>query len=528
MVITEIKATLTQIIISFDLKDDVRAVIRETVPTISEKQGRTLFIAECEIKGGTAAIEIERFDGGHDRLFSEFSAFVENERLGGARYVTEIADDVPSNRLPYPQPSIIKTMSCGRDDAKALGIKQKLFNINLPAIMAAAPRGDEIAFEHCGKTYWFLKERIDGLDAQIRECDELGLTVTLILLNSPKRFGSTNEKALLESCIHPGFDWNYPDAYISAFDMRTEEGQGYYRAFCEFLAARYTRLDRKYGCVSGFIISNEVDSQYVWGNAGEMTVEAYTREYTQAMRLAWLCARKHCAHFRVYASLDHLWGIRHMPTFPLRTYTARSVIDNINAHSLRDGNFPWNVAFHPYPEDLRWPNFWNDRSADFAFTTQRITFRNMEVLPAYLAQEQLLYKGVPRRIIFSEQGFNSLSGPLGPLTEAMAEAAYVLAYLKARAIDTVDMMMHHSYLDNPHEFGLNLGIRRYDPSKPDKVGEPKPIYEAVRDMDTEREPARTAKARAYIGGELFDYLLNPPEIAGDPVHDPNAPPAFGG
>ena len=53
------------------------------------------------------------------------------------------------------------------------------------------------------------------------------------------------------------------------------------------------------------IIGNEVDSQYVWGNSGEMTVEDYTLEYTTAMRIAWISARKHYANFRVYVSLDH-------------------------------------------------------------------------------------------------------------------------------------------------------------------------------------------------------------------------------
>ena len=526
MIITKIEATASQIVICFDEIKNTQVKIRETVPVIAKKQGRTLFFADCEIKDGTAAID--RFCGGHDRLFSEFSVYADNTRIGGVRYVTDIAEDVPSNRSPYPQPDVIKAMSCGKDDVLALGIKQKLFNVNLPAIMTLAPREDDIAFSHCGKTYWFKKDHVEGLDAQLLECDALGLTVTLILLNSPKRFGSPGELALLDSCIHPGFDWDYPDAFISAFDMTTEEGQGYYRAFCEFLAVRYTRTDKKYGSVSGFIISNEVDSQYVWGNAGEMTVEDYTLEYTQALRLAWLCACKHSANFRVYVSLDHLWNIRHMPTEPLRTYTARSVIDNINAYAQRDGNFPWHVAFHPYPEDLRWPNFWNDRTADFAFSTQRITFRNMEVLPAYLAQDRLLYNGSPRRIIFSEQGFNSLSGELGPLTEKMAEAAYVLAYLKARTIDTLDMMTHHSYLDNPHEFGLNLGIRRHDPSKPRSVGEPKPIYWAVCDMETEREPERIKKAREYIGAEIFDYLLKPPAVAGDPAIEAGAPSDFGG
>jgi len=139
----------------------------------------------------------------------------------------------------------------------------------------------------------------------------------------------------------------------------------------------------------------------------------------------------------------------------------------------------------------------------------------MEVLEAYLSQPHYLYRNEPRRIIFSEQGFNSHSGALQSLTEKMAEAGYVLAYMKARNMKTVDMFMHHSYIDNPREFGLNLGIRRYDETAPHHAGEKKPIYYAVRDMDTEQEPERIQRARAFIGDELFDYLLHPPIRLGD-------------
>ncbi len=97
----------------------------------------------------------------------------------------------------------------------------------------------------------------------------------------------------------------------------------------------------------------------------------------------------------------------------------------------------------------------------------------------------------------------------------MAEAGYVLAYLKARQMKTVDMLMHHAYTDNPREFGLNLGIRRYDPAAPGHAGEKKPVYFAVRDMDTPQEAERVAQARAFIGEELFDYLLHPPIEYGD-------------
>jgi hypothetical protein len=136
------------------------------------------------------------------------------------------------------------------------------------------------------------------------------------------------------------------------------------------------------------------------------------------------------------------------------------------------------------------------------------------VLGAYLEQEDYLYRGKPRRVIFSEQGFNSQNGPTAAITEKQGEAAYVLAYLKSRNMPIVDMMTHHSCVDNPGEFGLNLGIYRHDPTKPGRVGEAKPILNAFLAMDTPAEEAAVAKARAFIGEELFDLLLHPPVLRG--------------
>ena len=42
------------------------------------------------------------------------------------------------------------------------------------------------------------------------------------------------------------------------------------------------------------------------------------------------------------------------------------------------------------------------------------------------------------------------------------------------------------------------------------MGERKPIFESIRDMDTEREAERIRISREFIGADLFDYLRNPP------------------
>jgi hypothetical protein len=260
-------------------------------------------------------------------------------------------------------------------------------------------------------------------------------------------------------------------------------------------------------------MGNEVTSQYIWGNAGEMDCSEYMYEYTSVMRLAWQLAMKHYANFRIYTSFDQYFTGRHVPSQPRRFYGMRECIDNIQDHCGAEGDFPWNVAFHPYPENLSYPDFYNDREPNFTFQTRRITFKNVEVMPAYLAQERLLYRGTERRVILPEQGFNSRDGE--PYTEQQAAHAYVLAYMKIRKCPTLDMFLHHNYIDGPWEFGLNLGVRRfggYDENGGEIAGEPKPIYWAMRDMDTPAEPGRIEAARAFIGPDLFDWVLNPPEV----------------
>ena len=493
---------------------DGAVVVHEYVATVGPNPAREISCVETTAVDGV--ITLDRKVGETDRIYSRFAVETDGVKADGVCYVTDIADDVPENTSEYPQPPIIKTLGAPPELGKKLNIQQGRFDISLPGIMSTVPTDDTIPYEFNGKTYYFLRSRIERMDKQVQSVP----ISTWVLLNAPRTFGSTGEKALLDAVIHPSFDWNFPSAFISAFNTETEEGLNYYGAFVEFLAERYTRPDGKYGRVVGFIISNEVNSQYVWGNAGEKTVEEYMDEYTQAMRLAWICTRKHCSHFGIYISLDHCWsGLNFSATEPKRYYSGRSMVELLNKNATADGNFGWGIAHHPYPENLNFPDFWNDRSPTYAFDTPRITFKNIEVLKAFLAQEEYLYKGESRRVIFSEQGFNSQNGATQSITEKQAAAAYVLAYMKSRNMGIVDMMTHHACIDNPHEFGLNLGIFRFDPTKPEHVGEPKPIFESFLAMDTPDEPAVVEKARAFIGEEMFDLVLNPTVFCGDLKHE---------
>ena len=159
----------------------------------------------------------------------------------------------------------------------------------------------------------------------------------------------------------------------------------------------------------------------------------------------------------------------------------RAFVDYFARRAREGGDFGWHVAFHPYPENLFEPRFWMDKSAsNNVLTTPRITFKNIELLPAYLRRAELLYHGEPRRIILSEQGFHTPKGTNGEIIQA---AAYALAYKKVEAIEGIDAFILHRHVDNAHEGGLLLGLRSNQP----KDGDPQPrkkIYDCFRAADT--------------------------------------------
>ncbi len=477
--------------------------VEESAPTFGDEP-RVISTFRIEAENGRFTLPRFSDNGVHDRMFSRYAVYVDGARIKGDRYVSEIAPDVAETVAPFPKFRSIKAMNTSPEIQALMKVEQGRPDISLPGIMTMIPDENTIPFDREGKTYYFRRDAIEHFDEYMRAYEYC----TLILLNSSRSFGSKHEKALLDVCLHPAYDAEEPNALISAFNRRTEEGLECYAAFLDFLFSRYTRADGKYGRVIGAVIGNEIDQQGIWGNAGDMTCEDYIAEYSEAMRLAWQIGRTHYSSFRVYISLTNNWSVA-TPGSSLRFYTAKKCVTELAVRSRTEGDFDWGVAYHPYPENLFYPDFWNDRAANFTFNTPHITFKNMEVLEAFLAQELFLYKGEPRRIIFSEQGFNTVTGPLEGHFQRNGEAGVVLAYMKARNMKTVDMFTHHSSIDNPGEFGLNLGLIKYDPDAPGHIGKPKPAYYAFMAMDTDAEEEYVKKAKARIDPDLFEYLLHP-------------------
>jgi hypothetical protein len=364
------------------------------------------------------------------------------------------------------------------DDALELGIKHAALNVNLSELIAPNSDSDDaliLASTSEGRTYRFRRESVERLDRTIKILSGHGVVIHLIILVYKSSHADVNRILL-----HPDFDDNAPHG-LSAFNTRTAEGRAWLQATMEFLAHRWSLPDQQHGHVAGYILGNEVNSHWWWSNMGRATMLEFADDYASALLLVHRAVRRHSPWARVYISLDHHWSIRFPASDDHQAFAGKDFIDHLIQRGTKDetSNFDWHVAYHPYPENLFEPRFWNDKSALLESTTPRITFKNLEVLTEYLQRPELLYEGHPRRVILSEQGFHTPDGPLG---EAIQAAAYCYAYRKVARLDGVDAFILHRHVDHPHEGGLRLGLRRFAPAESEQRPK-KMIYECFRRAD---------------------------------------------
>ena len=308
----------------------------------------------------------------------------------------------------------------------------------------------------------------------MKELSDAGINVVVVVLNS-----------LGNSPLHrPQTLTKQQGAIFGAFDVDDAAGLRAFRASLGFLSERYTRPDARYGSVGAWIIGNEVNSHAGWHNLGRVTGGQAARHYVDELRAAHLAAREAGADVPVFASLDHFWGVPHTPD-PQQSLPGRQLVDAMARHSRAEGDFAWNVAYHPYPENLMDPRWWNDKTAILDLDSPRITFKNLEVLPAYLERPALRVggdAGPTRRIILSEQGFMCPPGDDG---QAVQAAAFAAAFEKVRQLPAVEAFIYFNHVDQADAF--HPGLRGPDPADPaDLYGERRKIWYVFQAAETPR------------------------------------------
>ncbi len=479
MNIKKISADREKITIHLDSTEKTKLNVSFYDPSLGHE--KLLYSSVLSFADGKA--DIERISENGDLIYSRIEAeTIDKAPVSGIKYVDEITGS--KRDFDYPTASTKKGLQiCYNiaEEVENLGVKHAALNVNVGNfIMENYEEGNTIEFEYDGKVYYINKKVTEANDERNLVLNRHGVIITYILLNS-RRWGSIKASdSLWEKIKHPCYS---TEGHISQFNVIDAEGLAYYRAFVAFLSERYTREDEKYGKVVGMIVGNEVNSGYVWCNAGEMTCEQYSREYTTALRVTWQVAAQYYSNMRIYISADHFWNGGMSIEQPMRYYGTKQLLQNINNICTEEGNIPWNMAHHPYPEDLHFPDFWNDTTATLDENTRRITFKNLEVLAQILYKTEYLYHGERRRIILSEQGFNSHFTPESEVLQAMA---YGKAYKKVMSIPEIDSFILHAHKDNMYEEGLSLGLvrRKRDSNEPDGF---KPAYYVFKAIDQKDE-----------------------------------------
>lgn len=411
------------------------------------------------------------------------------------------ADDVKAKYdLPHEVPASKKGIGgfgANRfaSDLDSLDITSVTVNMWL-GFMSLTPSDDAIPFDYNGRTYYADRKAIEGFDKTLRYTAARDVIVNAIVLIAPER--SFADKAAGRLFEHPDFD---PAGIYTMPNMTMLESLNLYAAAIDFLAERYSRPDKKYGRVHHWIAHNEVDAGWVWTNAGIKTPLRFMDIYIKSMRLLYYTARKYSPHPEVFITLTHYWQSRHNEY----CYPSAQLLELLVDYTQAEGDFKWGVAHHPYPQSLFEPKSWLDDQATFDYDTPQITFKNLEVLDAWIKQPRALYQGKIKRTVFlSEQNPNSKDYSEEALREQAAGMAYAMK--KLEACDGIDAYQMHGWFDQRAEGGLRIGVRRFMDDETDPGGR-KPAWFVFQAFGTDREDEVFEFAKDIIGIDDWDQVI---------------------
>ena len=348
------------------------------------------------------------------------------------------------------------------------------------------------AIESNGKKYYFRTQNwnvfadIGAYDRLISAYTRDNVKVTIIILVALHR----------EQRIQPYF-LTYEEARDSdyspyaAIDTSNEYGAGYWAAFMEFVARRYSQedsiVDAQFGTVESYVPGNEVDSASAWYNIvnvnkhEKLNTEDFTIEYERMLRITNQSLKKVYSRNIALISLDHFWTA----TFSERDYAPKEMLDIIATKTNKEGNYNWGLAIHPYGFALSSPEFWNNdvgSGCTGSLNSTAITWTNLEVLQLYLEQRNKLYSGKVRDVYVTEGGVSSSDGEgedktLYNKTKNQQAAGVAYAYYKCTQLPCIKALNYYRLYDNLAErayFGLltQNGVR-------------KPSYEVYKYVDTQ-------------------------------------------
>lgn len=506
--VTNVLVTADKVEVRGKLSDESSYYLAEVSPYENVTELKEFeFLTPIKANGKSFDISIDRVVKRHgynqDRVLSKW-VVVKNKNdiydlASSARYADSI---VPKYTYDFLKPSTKKGLggySANREapisDLDDLGITSATVNIWITHFFMSGPSPKNMEFEYMGKTYYVDKEKVKAYDETLLSTADRNIEVSAILLVD--KATKAKDKEIGRILQHPDCD---PAGIYSMPNFTTPEGVQYYGAVLDFLADRYSRADKKFGRINHYIIHNEVDAGWVWTNAGDKTALVFMDLYHKSMRMSHNIARKYNPNSKVFISLTHYWNWTSNPHF----YHSKELLEQLLQFSKIEGDFNWAIAHHPYPESLREPKTWLDKNVSFDFDTPLITFKNTEVLDAWVKQPEVLFKGKTKRLVYlSENGTNSPTYSDQDLKEQAAGIAYALK--KIKYLDGIDGFQYHNWQDNRREGGLRIGLRRF-PDDEEKPGAIKPVWNVYQAFGTDKEDEVFNQYKEMIGVKSWDEI----------------------
>lgn len=443
------------------------------------------------------------FKTSSDRLYSKFVLAVydgtQYYAISEPTYITN-PEALAKNTKEFKNPGTKKGLLLDGGmiaDALELGVANTSINIAFHQIL-----GQGIDYQYDGKTYHFNKELIEEYDKIVFSMSSKNFLVTAIILNG---WNDSTPQLFL-----PGVQKNSRANYYN-FNAATAEGVETIKAVASFLAERYSGAMGSKGKISNWVIGNEINNNAEWNYAGEKELNAYVREYMKAFRVFYTAIKSVNSTDRLYFSTDYNWTD---PEASKVKYGARNVIDVFGAMVKAGGDISWGLSYHPYPDPLTEPEFWDDdetgRAVD-SVDTRIVNFNNLHILTDYMCRQELRAPdGSVRHIILSEQGFTSKSATRGDVDRIQA-AALAYAYYIADSNPYIDAIMMNRQVDNVSEANssLALGLWECDMSSPNEVKATrrKQSWSVFRQIDRSESLQYTEFAKEIIGIERWSDVI---------------------
>jgi len=399
------------------------------------------------------------------------------------------------NTDAFPQTPSIKGLQVQMvEDALALGIHHAGLNINITALIDFTSKPENAKRTVDGHEFSFNERYLESLDRQIKPLSDKGVLVYAIILTYPSKRPETDALA-----IHPDARADYKYS-IGAFNSATPKGRAWLKAATALLAERWSGAFPDKGRIWGWIIGNEVNSHWLWYNMGRKPLQDAVAAYAEAFRIAHGAIRQSSVNARLYIPFDHHWSIS---MHGISAEEATAGRDFLDTFAKLTSDLDWNVAWHPYPEDLGNPRAWADKTVTSDDNTNKVTFKNLEVLCRHLRKPELMWNNEPRRVILSEQGFHTLLKPEG---EDLQAAAYAYAWEKCRRLPLVDAFIYHRHVDHAKEGGLRLGLWRNAPNTISDPHSKKKLWELFLKAGTPAWDVEAARWLSLTGLKSWDEL----------------------